>query len=411
MKILTITANYPPFHGGGYELRVKDIMDGLAARGHQITVVSTKPTQKLGSDQDQNIYPVKRILHNRLTAKFFPKEVLFDFLDTKILEKTIEEFKPDLVYLGHTYILSKALLPYLAGCSIPLVYDEGGNGLKGAWTERGRWYQFTGDYLSRYNILNWLKPLVIKLILKIGKGRIKPTWSWPKDMQVFFNSELNKQNALANGVQLQSPLVIRSGINLEHFQFKPRVALSDSLRIIIPGRIEARKGQLDGVRLLNKLKENRIDAELVIIGLCSSADYYQEMISEIDRYQLKDSLQFVPMMDHQDLVSQYHASDICFFSSYHRSGFSRIPLEAMASGCVVISYGYEGSDEIIRHGENGFLVHEGDISRIVDIIKQLKESESGVERILSNARQCIEKEHAMDCYIGQIENIITQLGK
>ena len=190
MKILTISAHHPPCHFGGYELRVKDIMDGLAARGHSIRVLTNYPEKRGCGKDSAQVYPVIRKLHDRRMAKFFPKEILFDLLDTRLLQWQIDQFKPDVIYLGHTYILSKALLPYLARQTIPIVYDEGGSGLIEAWTEHGRWFRFTGDYRSRFGILNAIKPLVIRTVCALSRGRITPWWAWPQNIHAFFNSEL-----------------------------------------------------------------------------------------------------------------------------------------------------------------------------------------------------------------------------
>ena len=162
MKILTLTANYPPSHSGGYGLRVKNILDSLYARGHSITVLTTIPENEFAEKKETIHYPVIRKIHNRHIANFSPKEILFDLLDTRLLEEKIRTFDPDIIYLGHTYILSKALLPYLADHDIPILYDEGGDGLVEAWTEHGRWFRFTGDYRSRYALLNAIKPWIIR---------------------------------------------------------------------------------------------------------------------------------------------------------------------------------------------------------------------------------------------------------
>lgn len=409
MKILVISAQYPPFHSGGYELRVKNIVDGLAERGHLLRVLTTKPRRQQKQTPAPLPYAVYRVLHNRYTARFFPKEVLFDLLDTKVLETHIQEFKPDVVYLGHTYTLSKALLPYLAGCSIPLVYDEGGNGLKGAWTERGRWFQFSGDYASRFRILNWLKPFVIKTVLKIGQGRIKPAWSWPKDMKVIINSQGNLDTLFEMGIPIRNAAVIHSGIDTQKFSFKPRPGIEKDLTIISPGRLEPRKGQLDAVQLIALLRQAGFNAKLILIGEKRSAGYYQNILQTIREFSVNDQVSIHPMVSQDELVAYYHQADICFFPSVQTTGFSRIPLEAMACGCIVIGYGFEGSDEIIINRENGFLVSEGDVNQVGKTILDLKDNPKLMKNIVISARSFIEKEHDLMSYIEKIEEIIFSI--
>lgn len=406
MKILAITAQYPPDHAGGYELRVKDILDRLASAGNEVSVLTTKPSQKPLTSYKSSNYPVKRILFNRYKAKWFSRELLQDLLDTKTLEREILDYKPDLIYLGHTYPLTKQLLPYLASIQIPIVYDEGGNGLKGAWTDHGRWFEFVGDYRSRFGLLNIVKPAVVRLVLWTSRGRIKSKWSFPDRMKIFFNSELNRGNAKFYGVPVENAHVIHSGVETEKFTFVPKLNLSNPLKILIPGRIEIKKGQLDGVTLVNELSNRGIEAELFLVGP-SSIDGYADIVkTEIYKLNLTGKVHFVSMVDQDQMVEMYHQADICFFSSYHHSGFSRVPLEAMACGCVVISYGNEGSDEIIRNKENGFLVTQGDVLAVTEIVTELINDGDLVEKIEINARTCIESKHSLQIYISQIEQLV-----
>ena len=95
---------------------------------------------------------------------------------------------------------------------------------------------------------------------------------------------------------------------------------------------------------------------MIFAGAHNDDNYYHEILDAIQNKSLADKVTIQPMLTQDELVRHYQEADICFFSSYQEIGFSSTPLEAMACGCIVISYGNEGSDEIIDNGENGFLV-------------------------------------------------------
>src|SRR5690606_4860400 len=75
MKILTLSAYYPPFSYGGYENRVRDVMDGLAARGHQVNVLTTQPDKTMHADPIGFPYPVVRRLNGTRKALGRPEKL------------------------------------------------------------------------------------------------------------------------------------------------------------------------------------------------------------------------------------------------------------------------------------------------------------------------------------------------
>lgn len=400
MKILVISASYPPCHAGGYEIRIKEIMDMLSSRGYDVKILTTRSKKRCGNESKS--YSVLRKLHDRSQAKFFPKEILFDLLDSRLIDKTIKRSKPDVIYLGHIYNLSKALLPFLATSGIPLVFDEGGNMLKGAWTDHGRWFRFTGDWKSRLFLINLIKPLLIDIVCKLSSSRIKKVWVWPENMRIIFNSELNRQNAAHFGVPVENAVVIHSGVDTQKFSFKPKEKLTDPLKIIIPGRIEEKKGQLDGLKLMKFLRKSKITAVIDIVGSIGNTSYHAVLLEEIKKAQLHNQVNIFRMIDQEKLVDLYHQADICFFPSFHQVGFSRVPLEAMACGCIVISYGNEGSDEIILDRRNGFIIAPGDFIRIVNLVKEMIRNPIEYTKIISNGLHTINRNFTFDCYVKQI---------
>lgn len=70
-----------------------------------------------------------------------------------------------------------------------------------------------------------------------------------------------------------------------------------------------------------------------------------------------------------------------------RESFSMVILEAMASGCIPISYDCPtGPRELIVSGENGYLVADGDLLSIRNIIINLSDDMALAESIQANAR-------------------------
>ena len=406
MKILFISAYYPPDHSGGYELRMQNIIEKLMTRGHTIRVLTTKPEKKINSTDLGNYVQIFRKLSERIKPHFFIHEILNDLIDIKFVESQIDQFDPDVIYLGHVYPLSKMILPFLSYIKTPKIFDEGGVGLSDAWINHGRWFRLTGGFISKHKIINFLKPFFIEFVLNLSQGRIKKEWSWPKKMTIIFNSEQNKNKTLSVHIPIQKSHVIYSGIDLEKFTFVERNQLNSPITILVPGRIEPRKGQMDSIFLVEKLIEFGIDTNVVIVGKKYSSTYLFELEELIQQKNLQNKISFLPMMPQDSLVEFYQKSDFCFFPSYQEVGFSRIPLEAMACGAIVISYGNEGTNELIIADYSGIISQPKDFDFILKKIKELRSNSFLVKNLVFNARRIIEKEHSLENYVNTIEEVI-----
>lgn len=426
MKILTISAYYPPFAYGGYENRVCDIMNGLALRGHLIRVLSSRPDQNLQVSPIKFSYPVDRRLHgasrvlgwaNQLTlqsnsnrlgvALIFLHQVWRDLHDLRLIDQTIRKFKPDLIYLGHILPLSASLLPFFAAVSLPMVVDDGGKTLLLSYENRGLWYRFQTEFQSASSVLQFLKKAFTALVSVFSSHRLTRTWVWPIGINVFFNSHLNYRNFLSATVPINCSKVIHSGLDLQQFSFERKKDPLQPLSIIVPGRIEPSKGQLDAVKLSALLREAGIQHHMTIVGDRWNVKYAGQLEEQVRLLDLENCVSFLPMQEKRDLIELYHQSDICFFPSYHQTGFSRIPMEAMACGCVLLSYGNEGSDEIFHDGENGFITSLGDIENAKVIVMKLVNSPDLMAQIACNARLYMEQSHSMTAYVDQIEAFLS----
>ena len=400
-------------------------MAGLAQRGHEIRVLTTRKERGMTPAPVEVPFPVIRRLHwsgrkmqwaERLTCHrltnwlgvgiVFLRQIRWDVQDLKLIEKHIKEFNPDLIYLGHIMPLTREMLPFLARQSIPMVLDDGGITALTCYQERGLWRRFQSEYEPSLSFLRGLKNVFIKTVGWLSGGRLRLEWVWPEALDVFFNSQLNLGNFEAGHVPARRKAVIHSGVDTQQFSFERSKPFGNPLTILLPGRIEPQKGQLDAVALADTLKQSGIDCQVMVVGDIWKQDYLDRVEAEIHAQQLDDQVRILPMQDIPSLVRLYQQADICLFPSYHRTGFSRVPLEGMACGSMVISYGNEGSDEIIRHGETGFVIPQGGVAEAASLLQSLIVEPLRVGGIIEAARGFIEANHSTECYIDQIASYL-----
>lgn len=404
MKLLVVTASYPPHEVGGYEIRCKDVVDGLLRKGHEIVVLTdlcSNKDCKLCQQKDS----IKRRLHLKVNSRDIFNQIVNDIGDLKYIDTLLKKFIPDFVYLWGIQNLSNTILPYFLHKEIMIVYDEGGSGLQYLHKIQGRGLYFYNNNEDSI-VKKAFKKYTYYLTKKLSRNLIRPQWQWPADMRVIFNSLSAMDNANNSGLLLKNATVIHSGINLTIFPFKTRDTLRNPINIIVPGRIKPEKGTLDAILLVGELNRRNIPASLKIIGKIQDAKYFNEINENIHNVGLKGRIEYIPMVKNSELAFYYQDADFCFHPTYFKSGFSRVPLEAMACGCVVISYGNEGSREIINNSETGFLVAEGGLGEAAIVIEKLRNDATLFKRISENARQKIEQDFSFSRYLDQVESFL-----
>lgn len=420
-----LSAFFPPYAYGGYENRVCDVMQELTRRGHEIQVLTTLPDKELNPSPATFTFPVYRRLHwtgrklswaEKLTLKpktnrlgvglVFLRQVKRDIADLQNISKVIRQFQPDLIYLGHILPLTKSLLPYLSRVQFPLVVDDGGKTTVLSYQERGLWDRFQVDFHPKSRLLSWIKSAFNWIVKTVSSSLLIPNWSWPANLNVFFNSDLNLRNFLGVEIPVARQDVIHSGLDLAKFTFDRPSAKQTGLSILVPGRIEPNKGQLDVVQLMLELKRAGANANAKIVGDRWNIEYYAQLESVICQKGLDHNIFILPMLSSEALIDLYHQADICFFPSYHQTGFSRIPVEAMACGSVVISYGNEGSDEIIENGRTGFLITPCEFSEFIQSVLSQTDWRDQLNQVAIFARQKVVSDYSMDKYVDRIEKFL-----
>ena len=332
MRILTLSAYYPPYSYGGYENRVRDIMDQLASRGHQVAVLTTQADNSLKVTPFNYSYLVLRRLHGtrrtmswaeRLTMKtstnrfgvalVFLRQIWRDLHDIRLIGHTIRAFKPDIIYLGNVLPLTRSLLPYLASVRPPLVLDDGGKTMEIVYEDHGLWYRFLEEINPSSALLRSLKKLFTSFVSFISAGWLKRSWNWPKKINAIFNNHRSHNSFLSATIPFNSSKVIHSGLDLEKFSFEPRPHPDEPLRIIIPGRIEPNKGQLDAIRLSALLRQDGVNHITTIVGDRWNKEYANQLEMEVAKLDLGNHVRIMPTQDKDSLIGLYHHSDICFF--------------------------------------------------------------------------------------------------
>jgi glycosyltransferase involved in cell wall biosynthesis len=135
------------------------------------------------------------------------------------------------------------------------------------------------------------------------------------------------------------------------------------------GRLEEQKGQSYLVDAMARLRREGMEASLLLIG---SGREEENLRAQVSREGMTDDVLFLGTR--RDLPDLYRAMDVFALPSLWE-GLPLALLSAMASGLPVVVTPVGGVPEVVRDGENGFLVPPGDSRALAAALRRVREDE------------------------------------
>ena len=122
------------------------------------------------------------------------------------------------------------------------------------------------------------------------------------------------------------------------------------------GSISLRKGSFYILKAFCDL--NLPNSELLMIG---SVDL--EIKNIVEKYKINRKIKFIKHVQQNKLIDYYNNSDVFIIASIE-DGFAMVILQALACGLPVICTQNSGGSELIKNGENGYIVGIRDVEDI-----------------------------------------------
>ena len=183
------------------------------------------------------------------------------------------------------------------------------------------------------------------------------------------------------------------------------------LRLLYAGRlIRYQKRVFDLLSILEALANRHVPVELTVVG---SGPEEREFLQASAQALVSGQLRFMGGMANHHVQTLMAQADVFLLPS----AFEGLPvslLEAMAHGAVpVVAHCRSGVDEVIDHGENGFLVTVGDIEGFANYISHLAENPQQLAQMAQAAQQTIETggftiPAMTESYLQVMEQVVAQ---
>ena len=127
--------------------------------------------------------------------------------------------------------------------------------------------------------------------------------------------------------------------------------------------IESKKNEVT-IRAFAQLKKHHPLLNLTIIGTGLLRERLEALCRELG---VEDSVTFTGQLPNSEVFEKMCRASY-FVMASKPEGFGIVYLEAMAAGCVAVGTKGQGIADIIRPGENGFLVEADDVDAVVSVL-------------------------------------------
>jgi glycosyltransferase involved in cell wall biosynthesis len=170
--------------------------------------------------------------------------------------------------------------------------------------------------------------------------------------------------------------------------------------ISMVSRLETVKNIEGAIRVLGKLIKNYSYVRLIIAGTGSGESSLKELVKKLN---LEETVTFLGKIS--DPYSVYQNSNLYLLNSF-TEGFSNSLLEAMYSKTPVLSTAVGSAPEIIKEGENGFLVEPNKEEILFDKLSMiLKLDSEKLAEIGRNGHDIVVSKYSLENHIEKLMEV------
>ena len=215
------------------------------------------------------------------------------------------------------------------------------------------------------------------------------------DLLLFISKAVEKTFAENFKIENKNKAIIYNGINNTFFD---NVLEERKMNIIYVGRLTKVKGIDILLKAFKKVYNKNINIITTIVGDGEERQNLEKMTSELG---IQNNVQFV---GRQANVKEWlDKNSIFIYPSIWEEGFGISVAEAMARGCIPITFKKGGLPELIENGKNGYLIDEVNEEKLANKISDiLNLSDDEIKELRKNAIQTARK-FSIDNTIDELE--------
>lgn len=356
MNLLLINNEFPPIGGGGSTV-TKYALQYLVQAGHTVTLI----TSRFGELPHREIIDGATVIRVPAIRRFKDHAAMWELITFGVSAFVYAvgftlRHRVDFVqaYFALPAGWAAWLLSYVRG--IPYAVYFGGSDIPGANPSR---------YAKVY-------PLITPLLQLIWRRAA---------FRTVCSLDLIR---LAHEVDpTREFLHVPNGVDTQRFRSLVRAATA-KVKILFIGRLIPRKGfqrVIQALPQVRDLAQQPFEIEVVGTGV------YQAELDELAvSLGVSDLIRYVGTVPYDMLERSYQYADIFVLTSLSE-GMPSVILEAMGCGLPVVASDVGGNNEIVKEGDNGFLIQGDDVETLAQRLIQLINDEALRQRMGSRSRE------------------------
>jgi len=203
----------------------------------------------------------------------------------------------------------------------------------------------------------------------------------------------------------QNKILVAPYLFLDSDRFRPKRPVVERDNIIAYiGRLEPEKGILNFVQAMPGLLETRNDIRALILG---DGQLQDEVRQYLKQEKLSDRVTFAGWVAHDDMPDYLNRLKLVVLPSY-TEGLPNVVLEAMACSTPVLATPVGSIPELIKDGENGFIMEDNSPECIARNVSRAL-SQTNLDEISRNARAFVEGQYSYEAAVERYRDILTSL--
>ena len=344
MRILFFNYEYPPLGGGAANATAYILREFSKIPDLEVDLVTTSASEKYELENIGNNIKVHKmpIGKNAKNLHFQSQKDLLVYAWKAYFfgKKLIKKNKYDLSHSFFTVPCGFLSLIYYRLYKLPYIVSLRGSDVPG--------------FSDRFSLIYAILPPLIRQI-------------WAKAAAVISASAGLEELALKTSPS-QSMGIIYNGIDIDHFRPKPETRPAGKF-IVTTGasRVTVRKGIRYLIEAVAKISFRYPEICLKVMGDGNDKKNMEAFAQEL---KMEKHIEFLGRIPREETGPYYQEASAFVLPSLNE-GMSNAMLEALASGLPLIATDTGGSKELIKEGENGFVVKMKDSADIALKIEKL----------------------------------------